>query len=153
MRAKIIERQPQRTYAVIFDKGEEFKAGMEAFAKSQGLRGSDFTAIGAFEQAKLGWFDWETKEYKQNPINEQMEVVSLVGNIAIKDGEPRVHAHVAVATADGIAHGGHVMEAYVRPTVQLILRESPEQMQTQHDPESGLALIEIAPEQDILSTS
>ncbi|MGB7892214.1 MAG: PPC domain-containing DNA-binding protein [Microcoleus sp.] len=149
MQAKVIEGQPQKTYAVIFDKGEEFKQGLTEFAKSQGLNGSDFTAIGAFERATLGYLDWQTKEFRKHPINEQVEVLSMVGNIAMQDGEPRVHAHVVVAMPDGNAKGGHVLEAYVRPTLQLILRESPKQMQTQHDPETGLGLIAIAPSENI----
>lgn len=149
MHAKLIEGQPQETYAVIFDKGEEFKQGLTEFAKSQGLKRSDFTAIGAFERATLGYLDWQTKEFHKHPINEQVEVISMMGNIAMKEGEPRVHAHVVVAMPDGNARGGHVLEAYVRPTLELILRESPEQMQTKHDPETGLALIEIDPSEDI----
>ena len=78
------------------------------------------------------------------PIHDQVEVLSLVGDIALKDGQPTVHAHVVVGKADGTAYGGHLMEAHVRPTLEVILVESPNFLQRTMDPESGLALIDIS---------
>jgi predicted DNA-binding protein with PD1-like motif len=76
-------------------------------------------------------------------VQEQVEVLSLVGDIALKDGEPTVHAHVVVGKADGSAHGGHLIEAHVLPTLELILIESPNFLQRKYDEETGLALIDI----------
>ena len=99
------------------------------------------TAIGAFSSVKLGYFDWETKAYRTIPVDEQVEVLSLLGDVATKDGEPAVHAHVVVGRSDGTTRGGHLLEAHVRPTLEVILDESPSHLRKRHDPESGLALI------------
>jgi predicted DNA-binding protein with PD1-like motif len=115
-----------------------------AFAKEKQLAGSHFTAIGAFREATLGYFDWEGKEYRHIPVREQVEVLSLVGDVARDEkGEPKLHAHVVVGKSDGTAHGGHLIEAVVRPTLEVILVESPRHLQRRHDPESGLALIRV----------
>ena len=143
MKAKLLNEAKQKTYALIFDKGDDPVAGLSDFAKREGLSGSQFTAIGAFRRAALGYFDWETKAYDKIPVEEQAEVVSLMGDIATKEGEPQVHAHVVLGMRDGTTRGGHLLEAEVRPTLEVVLTESPAHLQKAHDEETGLALIQI----------
>ncbi|MGH9591251.1 MAG: PPC domain-containing DNA-binding protein [Terracidiphilus sp.] len=141
MRFTIVEQQP-RTYVVVFSTGEELASGLKQFACDQKFGDSSFKAIGAFSSVKLGWFDWETKHYRPSvTLDEQVELVSLIGDVALADGQPQVHAHVVVAKQDGTAHGGHLMEAHVRPTCEVVLTESPQKLHKKLDPESGLALI------------
>jgi predicted DNA-binding protein with PD1-like motif len=143
MRWKQIEDKP-KVFALIFEAGDEIASVLQQFAKEEGLGGSSFKAIGALSYAKLGWFNWETKKYEPaSVLNEQVELLSLIGDIALKDGVPQVHAHVVVGRRDGTAHGGHLLEARVRPTCELILTESPTHLQKKFDPESGIALIQI----------
>ncbi|HEX3870799.1 MAG TPA: PPC domain-containing DNA-binding protein [Pirellulales bacterium] len=134
----------QKTYALIFETEDEVMNVLKAFAHDHRLGGSHFTAIGAFRNVTLGYFDWEKKDYKRILVDEQVEVVSLVGDITEgDDDEPKLHAHVVVARSDGTAMGGHLLEAHVRPTLELILIESPRHLRRKHDEESGLALISI----------
>lgn len=142
MKAKQLD--DRKTFALIFETGDEAAAGLADFVRAQKVRAAHFTAIGAFREVTLGYFDWETKEYRKIPVREQVEVLSLVGDVALgPDVTPTVHAHVVVGKSDGTAHGGHLLEAYVRPTLELILVESPRHLQKRHDPETGLALIEL----------
>jgi predicted DNA-binding protein with PD1-like motif len=144
MHAKLLNDGPEKTYAVIFETGDEVMKNLLAFAKEKQLAGSHFTAIGAFREATLGYFDWDRKEYRHIPVREQVEVLSLVGDVARDEkGEPKLHAHVVVGKSDGTAHGGHLIEAVVRPTLEVILVESQRHLQRRHDPESGLALIRV----------
>ena len=149
MRAKVIHERTEghtpgeRTFALIFDKDDEVIAGLTSFIRDHSITAGRFTAIGAFRELTLGFFEWDKKEYKKIPIHEQVEVLSLVGDIALKDRQPTLHAHVVVGKADGTAHGGHLMEGRVRPTLEVMLVESPNFLQRTHDQESGLALIDI----------
>ena len=144
MKAKLLhEQQGEKTFVLIFDTGDEVVSGLLDFAKNQHLDSSHFTALGAFSDAVVGYFEWEKKDYKRIPLPEQTEVLALVGDIALNQGEPQVHAHVVVGKADGTAHGGHLLEAHVRPTLEVVLVESPRHLQRQSDPESGLALIRL----------
>ncbi|HXR76946.1 MAG TPA: PPC domain-containing DNA-binding protein [Bryobacteraceae bacterium] len=141
MTAKLIQEQP-RTYVLILETGDEIASTLKRFAKDHGLAGSSFKAIGALSDAKVDWFNWQTKKYETAAdIREQIEVLSLIGDIALHDGSPEVHAHMVVGKKDGTAHGGHLVEAHVRPTLEVILTEAPEELRKVHDPESGLALI------------
>jgi predicted DNA-binding protein with PD1-like motif len=142
MKAKLIHEAEQKTFAVILDKGDEFVDTLTRFAKDHKLDASQFTAIGAFRSAVLGFFDREKKDYEKIQIDEQVEVLSLLGDITLSGNEPKLHAHVVVGKADGTAHGGHLLKAEVWPTLELILTESPAYLRRRVDPETGLALIE-----------
>ena len=144
MKAKLLhEQQGEKTFVLIFDTGDEVVSGLLDFARKHHLDSSHFTAVGAFSDVVVGYFDWERKGYTRIPLPEQVEVLALVGDIALARGEPKVHAHVVVGKADGTAHGGHLLEAHVRPTLEVVLVESPQHLQRQSDPESGLALIRL----------
>jgi uncharacterized protein len=125
MRWKQIEDEP-KTFALIFETGDEIASVLQQFAREEGLPGSSFKAIGALSYAKLGWLNWKTKKYDPACVlDEQVELLSLIGDIALRDGEPQVHAHVVVGRSDGTAHGGHLLEARVRPTCVHLQKETP----------------------------
>ena len=129
MKSKVIQEQP-RTYALILETGDEIASVLRKFAVDQHLKGSSFKAIGALSDARLGWFNWETKKYEvAAEVKEQVEVLSLIGDIALEDGKPEVHAQMVIGKRDGTAHGGHLQEAHVRSTLEVILTESPEGLQ------------------------
>jgi predicted DNA-binding protein with PD1-like motif len=111
---------------LVFDTGEEVSAGLLRFAKQQKLEGAHLTAIGALERVTLGFLESAKKAYTKIPVEEQVELLSLVGNIARDDqGEPKLHAHAVVGKGDGTAHGGHLRDARVRPTLEVVVIESP----------------------------
>lgn len=143
MKAKLINDDVQKTYALVFDKEDEVIAGLTAFAHENHLEASHFTAIGAFRCARIGFFDRGRKAYKQIPVDEQVEVLSLIGDITTGDKGPKLHAHVVLGRADGSTCGGHLLEAYVWPTLEVILTESPRYLRRHTDDETGLALIDI----------
>src|SRR5918994_1943003 len=140
MKSKLIDEQPEeRTFALVFGPGDEVMAGLRAFAKEANLAAARLTAIGAFRDVTLGFFDPDRKEYDKNALNEQVEVLSLLGNVAVHEGKPAVHAHVVVGKRDGTAHGGHLLEAHVRPTLEVIVVESPQHLRRETDEATGLA--------------
>jgi predicted DNA-binding protein with PD1-like motif len=143
MQSKLLHEAEQRTFVLVYDLGDEVIAGLREFAARTNLRASSFTAIGAFHSVTLGYFDWTKKDYDRIRINEQVEVLALVGNIARKGNEPKIHAHVVLGKRDGTAHGGHLLEARVRPTLEVVITESPAFLVREVDEETGLPLILI----------
>jgi uncharacterized protein len=143
MRSKQVANTPT-TYVVILDTGEEILSSLKDFSNTMHLAGSSFKAIGALSHVELGWFNWETKKYQTAvKLDEQVELLSLIGDIALQDGKPQIHAHLVVGRKNGTAHGGHLLSATVRPTCELVITESPQHLQKEIDPESGIALIRI----------
>lgn len=143
MQSKLIhDAEGQQTYAIILSTGDEVSACLEAFAKEIDLQAASFKAIGAFKSARLAFFDWEAKSYIPIEVDEQVEVASLTGDVAIgPEGKPAIHIHAVLGRRDGSAVAGHLQTAEVRPTLEIILTESPEYLRKKLDPEVGLALI------------
>lgn len=143
MQSKLLQNDPTRTFAVVFDTGEEVADGLLRFARAHDLSAARLTAIGALQRATLAFFDVDDKDYKEIPIEEQVEVLALVGNIARYEGAPKLHAHVVVGMRDGTTRGGHLLEAYARPTLEVMLTETPGSLQREMDEESGLPLLHL----------
>jgi uncharacterized protein len=144
MRNKLINDGEQKTYALILDTGEEVISSISAFARIHRLAASTFTAIGAFSEASLGFFNFETKGYNKLPVYEQTEVLVFSGNITLtEDKSVQVHAHTVLGKSDGSTVGGHVLSAKVHPTLEIIIIESPVHLQRQHDNETGLQLLKF----------
>jgi predicted DNA-binding protein with PD1-like motif len=131
-----------KQFAVIFYQGDEAFSGLLDFAEKYHVTSAHFTAIGALNSATLGWFDPQRKMYKKIPINGQHEVIGMSGDIALYQGKPVVHAHMLAGGPDGTTSGGHVLEAYVSPTLEVMVTVNPVTMQKRPDPETGLTLID-----------
>ena len=136
--------EESKQYAVIFGKGDEAFSGLLEFAEKYHVTSAHFTAIGALNGATLGWFDPQRKMYKKIPIEGQVEVIGMSGDIALYKGKPVVHTHMMVGTSDGTTHGGHVLAAYVSPTLEVMVTVDPVTMQKRFDPETDLTLIDPA---------
>lgn len=131
----------QRTFALILSTGDEVMDSLRTFATRERITAAQISAIGALSDAVLMYFDWEKKNYQRIPVKEQVEVASLLGDVAEADGKPAIHVHIVLGRRDGTALAGHLGEAHVRPTLEIIITESPVHLRKRHDPESGLALI------------
>jgi predicted DNA-binding protein with PD1-like motif len=143
MKSRQIDQSP-KTFILVFETGDELAKGLLEFAEQERLSAASFKAVGALSSLRLGWFNWESKKYEPSvTLNEQVELLSLIGDVALKEGKPVVHAHAVIGRRDGTARGGHLLEAYIRPTCEVVLVESPIHLQKQVDPESGLALIRL----------
>lgn len=143
MRSKLLNADPPITYAVVLDTDDEVLREVGNFVRKQEVEAASITAIGAFRRAVLGYFQWETKQYRQIVVEEQVEVLSLLGDVAVGDQGPTLHLHAVLGKADGSVVGGHLLEAQVRPTLQVILIQPPSYLRKRKDPETGLALIAI----------
>lgn len=143
MNAKQLNEDGLKTFAVILETGDEVSECLLQFAKQNRLAASQITAIGAFSSVVLGYFDWARKDYKHIPFNEQLEVLSFIGDITLDEKqEPKVHAHVVLGRSDATVIGGHLLEAHVRPTLEVIVTEHPKHLERRYDPLSKLALIQ-----------
>lgn len=141
MRYRQIDESP-KTFMIVFETGDELAKGLSDFATEKKLSAASFKAVGALSGVRLGWYNLESKKYDPSvTLDEQVELLSLIGDVALKDGKPVVHSHMVVGKRDGTAHGGHLLEARISPTCEVVLTESPAHLQKFVDPESGLALI------------
>jgi hypothetical protein len=144
MQAKVMREDGAMVYLLVFDEGEEVIETLTAFAKDRSIAGAHFSALGAFREAKLAWFDCDAREYVPIVVDEQVEVASLVGNVAVFDEEIRVHAHAVLGRRDGSTVAGHVVNGVVRPTLEVFLVDEPSTLARTIDERVGLPLLDVA---------
>lgn len=138
-----MQEGPSAVYVVVLDPGEDPVAELSAFARDRSLGASQVTAVGAFSEAVVGWFDRAAEDYRHIPVGEQCEVLSLLGDIAVADDGPTPHLHAVLGLADGSTRGGHLLSGRVWPTLEVVVRDSPAELAKTHRPELGLALIDL----------
>jgi predicted DNA-binding protein with PD1-like motif len=133
-----------KTQIVILDTGEEAFTTLTNFANEAGITAASLTAIGAFESATVGWFDFERKTYKKIEIAEQCEVLSAIGDVAIADdGKASLHVHVVLGLSDGTTRGGHLLKGKVRPTLEVVVTDTPAKLRRKKKADIGIALIDL----------
>jgi predicted DNA-binding protein with PD1-like motif len=132
-----------RQYALVMDKGDEAVGAITDFARAERITGASLTAVGACSEATLGYFDPQINDYLSTVFTEQMEILSLLGDIATKDDQPALHAHIVLGRRDSSAIGGHLQHLKVFPTLEIILSETPRHLRKRVDPSTGLALIAL----------
>lgn len=142
MKWQQVEASPASVYVLVLAPGEDALAEITGFARKQGLGASQVTAVGAFSRAVVGWFDRAAKDYRRIGVDEQCEVLSLLGDIAVGEDGPTAHLHAVLGLSDGTTRGGHLLEGRVWPTLEVIVRDSPAALAKIHRPELGLALID-----------
>jgi uncharacterized protein len=115
---------------------------LSSFAINERIAAAQISGIGALSDVQLKYFDWDKETYQKIAVEEQVEVASLLSDVALSpDGTPTLNLHIVVGRRDGTALAGHLDKAHVRPTLETILTESPVHLRKVYDPDSGLALI------------
>jgi predicted DNA-binding protein with PD1-like motif len=146
MRSQLLDTSATglRSLVAVFDTGDKVMAGLKELATRERLNAAQFSAIGALAEAELAYFDWEKKEYQPIPVKEQVEVAAMLGDVAVDDeGRPALHAHLVLGRRDGSAVAGHLVEATVRPTLEVVVTETPRHLHRRKDKATGLGLIRL----------
>lgn len=144
MKSTLAADEPsERIFVLVLEPGEEAVASITEFAAENALSGASISAIGAFERAKVGWFNLKEKRYEPIPVDEQCEALSLLGDVATDDdGQASLHLHAVLGLRDGSTRGGHLLEALVRPTLEVTITETAAHLRRRAKPDLGIALIE-----------
>jgi predicted DNA-binding protein with PD1-like motif len=144
MKSKSLKDGSGRTFVLILEQGEEAFKAITEFANRQNITGASVTAIGAFSEAKVGWFDLVAKQYKPIQVNEQCEVLSLLGDLAESDdGKASLHVHAVLGLKDGSVRGGHFLSGAVQPTLEVTIRETAAHLRRKKQADLGIALISL----------
>lgn len=145
MKSRLLAGGAERTFILVIDPEEEAFDAISRFARAENVNAASVTAIGAFATATLAFFDLETQDYQEIPVTEQSEVLSLLGDITLNEnGVPNPHLHVVLGFADGSTRGGHFLKGVVRPTLEVVVRETPAELRRSYNREFGIALIDPA---------
>lgn len=145
MKVKLLNEtgKGQKTYAIILNRGDDILSGLTEFAEKNNVTFAHFTGMGAVSSGRLGCYTPDKKMYHIIPIKGQSETVSFIGNVAMFNGKPVVHVHMAVSSSDGVVHGGHLFQATVWPTLEIVLTVEPTSLFKKKEMDTGFALIDV----------
>jgi len=118
MRSKLLSADPPVTYALVLDTDDEVATELGKFVRAQEVEAASITAIGAFRRAVLGYFQWDAKKYKKIMVEEQVEVLSLLGDVAVGDQGPTLHLHAVLGKADPL--GAPAWVGWVSPAAGFV---------------------------------
>ena len=145
MQSKLVSRPGEtRVWIAVLEEGEEARQSLLEIAARENIQNASFVALGAFARATIAYFDWQRKKYQDIPIDEQVEVITLVGDLVPDEkGKASLHAHTVLGRSDGSTRGGHLQDGHVRPTLEITITEMPAHLTRRKHPELSIALIEV----------
>lgn len=130
-------------WVIVFKRGEKIIEKLTEFVKKENVKSGCFNAIGAASSVELAHYDLEKKRYSTKETNQPLEIISLMGNVAVKGKEVIVHAHVSVGTDKMEVYGGHLKEGMVAATCEMVFKEFEEQINKKYDSDTGLNLMKL----------
>jgi predicted DNA-binding protein with PD1-like motif len=131
------------SHLLVLSSGDEVIASLTEFAKQHGIEGGSFSGIGALQRATIAYWNWDTKQYEQIEVNDQVEVLALNGSLARAGDEVKIHAHVTLGRRHGVTIGGHLFQATVRPAVEIFVIDCRTRLTRRKDDETGLWLLSL----------
>ncbi len=145
MQSKRLAAAPQgRGFVVVFETGDDVLMEFQRFIVGEDIVSAELSGIGGFRRATLGYYDMDEKRYLPIEVDEQVEIVSLIGNVTLYQSAPRLHAHCTLGHRDGRTSGGHLLGGTVRPTLEVTVHELPARILRTDRPEVGIPLIDLA---------
>ncbi len=131
-------------YVLRLDEGEEAVSTIRSFLTEVSILAGYFVAWGAFSHLKLEYYRVVEQDFRQRTFDAQLEVASLLGNIACLNGQPTIHAHLTVGDEQFRSYSGHLVEGTVRPTLEVFVTPFAGELRRSWDPERRLATLELA---------
>lgn len=131
------------SWVIVLKKDDKIIEKLKEFVKQEDITSGYFNAIGAVNFVELAHYNLEKKKYSSKLLSRPLEIVSLIGNIAVKKKEIVVHAHIVVGTDKMELYGGHLKEATVTATCEIIFNEFREEINRDYDDNTGLNLIRL----------
>jgi len=136
-------REVPRRFVLVFETGDDVMGELQRFVEEQNVMAAFFHGFGGIQRATVGFYNLANKQYEPIEIDQQSELLSLNGNVSIYDGKPRLHIHIALGRRDGSAMGGHLLQATVRPTLEIVLDELAGNLHRSDRPEVGIPLLDL----------
>ena len=133
-------RRFENVCVVRLDPGEEILEQVKAVSLRENIQLATVQGLGAVNEITVGVFDTAAKEYHANHFQGSYEIVSLTGTISTMNGEYYCHLHLSAGAAQGHVVGGHLNEARISATAELVITILPGTVDRAFSPEVGLNL-------------
>lgn len=143
MKHRDLGAQARRRWVAVFEIGDDVLHVLQAFCEEHAIRAATLTAIGGFAKSSVAFYNLQTKQYEPIEVDEQVEVLSFLGNVTLHAGKPKIHVHCVLGHRDGHTTGGHLLAGTVRPTLELTIEELAGEIERTDRPDIGIPLIHL----------
>jgi predicted DNA-binding protein with PD1-like motif len=130
-------------WVIILHTGDKIIESLTGFVKENGIKSGHFSAIGAVSRAEIAHFSFQEKKYSYKEFNQSLEILGIWGSVSYKDNDIVVHAHITLSDEEMHAFGGHLKEATVSATCEIMFTELGQKILRKPNPELGLNLIDL----------
>ncbi|RKR92473.1 hypothetical protein BDK92_6914 [Micromonospora pisi] len=141
MHSTRISDRDQRVLVVVCEQGEEAVEVITGAVRTHGIKAAQVSAVGGFSGGEVGYYDREARDYTRIPVDGQVEVLSLLGDIVDHDGRAEPNLHAVLGRRDGSVIGGHLLTGTVWPTLEVVITEVVADLGKRFDPATGIAVI------------
>ena len=136
------------TYIIRLDEGDRIMTSLRSLCKQDRIGFAVLNGLGTVRRAEVGWFDRGAGDYRTVRVAEPCEIVSLHGNVTLLDGKPFVHCHIALGDREFRVRGGHLKEAVVAETAEIVLTRYFEEIGRGKAGPTGPYLLDLKPDDD-----
>lgn len=140
---RVNEGEIARRFILVCALEDDVLQALQQFCECERVAAASICGVGGFRSGCVAFYDMEAKRYERIAVDEQVEVLSFLGNVTAYQGKPRLHVHCILGHRDGHTTGGHLLEGIVRPTLELFIDEIPSNIHRTDRPEIGIPLIEL----------
>lgn len=132
-----------QTFVLRLEMGDDILAVLRRFAEAKRIRAGAFEGIGSLSKAKLGHYDFKEKRYTFQVFEDDLEIITLAGNISTVDTAAVPHVHVTLGRRDFTVIGGHLDEGSSANMVEIVLQKLPGRLVKAKDEGVGLNLLQL----------
>lgn len=122
-------------------RGEELFEVLLSWCKENNIAGATLTGLGAADQLELAYYNMQTKAYERHIIDEEVEILSLTGNLGTLEAQKMLHIHGVFGKRDLTTFGGHVFKLRVSGACEIHLTTLPSNLKRSFDETTGLNLL------------
>jgi uncharacterized protein len=133
--------QDSTTHVLRFDNGDDVIAALATYCTENSITAGHFSAIGSAGEAVLAYYNLPNKQFEDHTIQEEVEIVSLTGNVATMDGKTIIHAHGVLSRQDLSTIAGHFKKLTISATAEVVLTKLNATFTRHHDEQTGLNLL------------
>jgi len=123
---------------VSLQTGDLVNESLREIAVKENISNAWINGIGAIDSVEIGYMDVVNKKYQKRNFNDNYELISLIGNITIKDGVPFVHTHITFSDTEYKVFGGHLFDANITATGEIILTVTDSKIDRQFNENVGI---------------
>lgn len=108
-------------YVVKLEIGDEIVESLTELCKKENITAGTIQGLGAVDEIDIGYYSMQDKVYHTATYNKQLEMITLNGNISVKESLPYLHLHGAFSDEKYTMVAGHLNKVRISITAEIFV--------------------------------